>query len=382
MDRVDAVVVGAGVVGLACARALAREGLEVLVVESEARIGTGISARNSEVIHAGLYYPATMLKTRLCVRGRSLLYAYLGDRGLPHRRCGKLVVATSEAQHDALERIRVQALANGVDDVVAIDAAEAVAMEPKLHCTAALLSPGSGIVDVHALMLAVQGDLEHAGGLVVLHSRFEGARPVGDGFDVAIAGAGPLRTRVLVNAAGLDAQCTAASIADLPASSVPPLRYARGQYFSIAGRAPFSRLVYPIPEPGGLGIHFTLDLGDGGKVGPDVQWVAAPDYQPDLSRVERFYDAVRRYLPSLPDGALAPAYVGVRPKLHGEGEPLADFRIDGAEVHGLAGLVNLFGIESPGVTASLAIAEEVAKRVGLRDAAGPDPPPRASTGKT
>jgi L-2-hydroxyglutarate oxidase LhgO len=364
MDSVDAIVVGAGVVGLACARALVLDGMEVLVVESEDRIGTGVSSRNSEVIHAGLYFPTSMLKTQLCVRGRKMLYDYCGERGVGHQRCGKYVVATDDSQVEGLKRIHAQALANGVDDAHMIDPDFAMSNEPLLSCVAALSSPSTGIVDVHGLMLAYHGDIENAGGMVVCNSRFVSARPDSEGFVVQVEGADPVHARRLVNAAGLGAQGVARAIEGLDAAKIPTLHYARGQYFSIAGRTPFSRLVYPIPIRGGLGIHFTLDLGGRGKVGPDAQWVEAPGYEVDLSRESLFRESVRRYLPSLADDALQPAYVGVRPKLYGADEPQADFRISGPEDHGLRGVVNLFGIESPGVTSNLAIAEYVLERGG------------------
>ncbi len=363
MDHVDAVVVGAGIVGLACAQALAQAGHEVLVIEASEGIGTGVSSRNSEVIHAGLYYPRDSLKARLCVRGRDLLYAYAASRGVAVNRCGKLVVATDASQEAPLDALLAQAHRNGVSDVVRIDAAQARALEPQVHCVAALLSPSSGIADSHGVMLALQGDIENAGGMVVFHTRFLGAAPVSDGFELRIEGAEPLRTRWLVNSAGLGAQAVAQGIESLAPRHIPTLYHARGQYASLSGRAPFQRLVYPLPEPGGLGVHFTLDMGAQGKFGPDVQWAEAPDYRLDATRSDAFYAEVRKYWPALPDGALQPSYVGVRPKISGPGEPAADFRIDGAELHGLPGLVNLFGIESPGLTASLAIAEVVAARL-------------------
>jgi L-2-hydroxyglutarate oxidase LhgO len=369
MDSVDAIVVGAGVVGLACARALVLDGMDVLVVESEDRIGTGVSSRNSEVIHAGLYFKSTTLKTQLCVRGRKLLYDYCAARGVGHSRCGKYVVATDESQLEKLQGILAQALANGVDDAHMIDADVAMRNEPLLSCVGALASPSTGIIDVHELMLAYHGDIENAGGMVVCNSRFASARPQDGGFVVRVEGADPVWTRRLVNAAGLGAQDVARGIEGLAPTLIPKLYYGRGQYFAIAGRTPFSRLIYPIPFHGGLGIHFTLDLAGRGKVGPDVQWVDAPGYEVDGSREQLFRDSVRTYLPSLADDALMPAYVGIRPKLHAANEPQPDFRISGPEEHGMAGLVNLFGIESPGVTSSLAIADFVLERSGAELAA-------------
>ena len=368
MDRVDALVVGAGVIGLAVARELARAGHEVIVVERAEGIGTGTSSRNSEVIHAGLYYAPGSLKARLCVEGREALYRYCAQHGVAHRRCGKLVLAVDAAELPALEALHAQALANGVLDAVLIDGAAARAMEPALHAVAALHSPSTGIVDSHALMLSLQGQAEDAGALFAFHSPLDSARAAGGGFEVRIGGAEPMQlaARVLVNAAGLAASSVAARIDGLAASQVPPTRFCRGHYFALGGRAPFTRLVYPMHNRAGLGIHFTLDLGGQGRFGPDVEWLpegAAEAYAVDASLAPRFAADIRRYWPALPDplnGALAPAYSGIRPKLVGPGAPAADFRIDGPAAHGVPGLVNLFGIESPGLTASLAIAARVA----------------------
>jgi len=361
MEQVDAVVIGAGVVGLAVGRALARRGLETLVLEAEHAIGTGVSSRNSEVIHAGLYYAEGSRKARWCVTGREALYAFCEEHGVAHRRCGKLVVATSPAQHAALAALHERARANGVD-VQPLSAAEAQAMEPRLACSAALWSPSTGIVDSHGLMLALQGDLEHAGGAVALVSpveRLECGRPH------AVHAAGTtVGARIVVNAAGLSAPAVAALANGLPPASRPHAWYAKGHYFSLAGRAPFTRLVYPMPEAAGLGVHLTLDLAGQARFGPDVEWVEPDadgrlDYRVDPARAEAFYAEIRRYWPELPDGALQPAYSGVRPKLAGPGSPAQDFRLDGPAEHGVAGWVNLFGIESPGLTACLAIAEAV-----------------------
>ncbi len=365
LDRIDAVVVGAGVVGLAVARALALQGREVMVLEREGAIGTGTSSRNSEVIHAGIYYPAGSLKARLCVRGKTLLYAYAVERGVAHQRCGKLIVATSVAQRAALPDILSRAAANGVSDLVMLGADEARAMEPALQCLGAVWSPSTGIVDSHALMLSLQGDLENAGGLVALHSGVQAIARDGDAWRIEAQDGTALLTDTVVNAAGLRACALAGAIAGLPASAVPRPRYAKGNYFTLAGRSPFSRLIYPAPEPdkhlAGLGVHLTIDLGGQAKFGPDVQWVDDPDdLQVDPARGEAFYAEVRRYWPGLPDGALQPGYAGMRPKISGPGEPAADFLIQGPAQHGLPGLVNLFGIESPGLTSCLAIGEHVA----------------------
>lgn len=362
MDEVDCAVIGAGVVGLAVARALALAGREVLVLESEGAIGTGTSSRNSEVIHAGIYYPQGSLKATLCVEGRDALYEYAQARGVAHSRCGKLIVATSAEQVAQLDVIRAKAAANGVDDLVLLTAQQALAMEPQLQCVAALHSPSTGIVDSHALMLSLLGDLENAGGMLALKSPIERAECV-DGAVVLIAADGTaLRCRTVVNAAGLGAPALARRFEGMPASTVPREYFAKGSYFTLAGRAPFGRLIYPVPEPGGLGVHLTLDLGGQAKFGPDVQWVeAADDLVVDPARGDRFYDEVRRYWPALPDGALIPGYAGMRPKISGPDEPAADFVISGPAVHGVPGLVHLFGIESPGLTSSLAIGRHVAQ---------------------
>ncbi|MGO4390570.1 NAD(P)/FAD-dependent oxidoreductase [Variovorax sp. M-6] len=360
MDEFDCAVIGAGVVGLAVARALALQGREVIVLESEGAIGTGTSSRNSEVIHAGIYYPQGSLKAQLCVDGKQRLYAYAGERGLPHRRCGKLIVATSEAQVGQLEAIAAKARANGVDDLVLLTREQARAMEPQLECLAALHSPSTGIVDSHALMLSLQGDLEHAGGLVALKSEVVGAECGGSGIVLKSRDGTALRCNTVVNAAGLSAPLLARRFEGLPAASVPTAHFAKGSYFTLAGRAPFHRLIYPVPEAAGLGVHLTLDLGGQAKFGPDVQWVASPDdLVVDAARGEGFYAEVRKYWPALPDAALVPGYAGIRPKISGPGEAAADFMIQGPEAHGVRGLVNLFGIESPGLTSSLAIAHHV-----------------------
>ena len=374
MDRVDALVIGAGVVGLAVGRALARQGLETIVLERADAIGTGTSSRNSEVVHAGLYYPAGSLKARLCVRGRQQLYAFCESHGVAHRRCGKLVVATAPEQHPALQTTREKAAANGVE-LRWLGAAEARELEPALHCTAALLSPETGIVDSHGLMLALQGDLEAAGGALALCSPVQGLRCGSDGLVVQVGGDAPmeLAAGIVVNAAGLWAPSLAAATQGLAAAHVPRGHHAKGSYFSLAGRAPFSRLIYPVPEQAGLGVHLTLDLAGQARFGPDVEWLApgspdAIDYRVDPARAEGFYAEIRRYWPDLRDGALQPAYSGVRPKLAGPGSPAADFVVQGPRLHGVDGLVNLFGIESPGLTSCLALADEVLHHLGRETA--------------
>ncbi|ATP27021.1 NAD(P)/FAD-dependent oxidoreductase [Chromobacterium violaceum] len=356
MERVECVVIGAGVVGLAVARALAQAGREVVIVEAEPAMGLHASSRNSEVIHAGLYYPAGSLKARLCVAGRDALYRYCAERAIPHRRLGKLIVASRESQLARLDALEAQARANGVADIRRLTASEARALEPALDCAAALLSPSTGIVDSHALMLSLLADAEAAGAQLALASPVEGGEVTPDGVALRVAGMALLAKRV-VNAAGLFAPDVARAIAGLRADSIPQARYARGVYFSLQGRAPFSRLVYPLPEAGGLGSHLTLDLAGQARFGPDVEWVDGVDYRVDPARADAFYRAVRAWWPQLPDGALAPGYAGIRAKIAGPGEPDADFVIQGPAVHGAPGLVNLFGIESPGLTSCLAIAD-------------------------
>ncbi|MGZ5267917.1 MAG: NAD(P)/FAD-dependent oxidoreductase [Caldimonas sp.] len=371
LDRIDAVVVGAGVVGLAVARELALRGLETLVVEAESGIGHGISSRNSEVIHAGIHDAAGSLKARLCVAGRQALYPYCEAHGVGHRRCGKLVVATTPAQVETLRAIERRATGNGVDCLRWLSGAEARELEPALRGEAALLSTVTGIIDSHALMLAFLGDLERAGGALVLRSPLDSALARGDGFVLRVGGAAPLEIEagVLVNAGGLHAQALARRIAGLDPAHIPRSWFAKGNYYALSGASPFTHLVYPVPEPGGLGVHLTLDLAGQARFGPDVEWLDAEsadaiDYAVDPARSEAFYAAIRRYWPGLRDDSLTPAYSGVRPKLQGPGQAVRDFMVQGPEEHGVAGLVNLFGIESPGLTASLAIASEVARRLG------------------
>ena len=366
MEKLDAVVVGAGVVGLAVARALAIAGREVVILEAEEALGTHTSSRNSEVIHAGIYYPKGSLKARACVAGRSLLYEYCVERGVPHRRSGKLIVAADDSQLGELENIQKKAHANGVTDVVWLTRAQALALEPELACAAALYSPSTGIVDSHALMLAYLGDAEARGAMLALRSPLQRVEARGDGFVLHVAGSEPVQCAALVNSAGLRAPSVARNVEGYRAQLAPKELYAKGNYYSLARRAPFSRLVYPVPEPGGLGVHVTLDLAGQARFGPDVQWVEKIEYSVDPRRAERFYAAIRRYWPGLPDGALAPAYSGIRPKTAGPGEPAPDFEIQGPRRHGVPGLVHLYGIESPGLTASLALAEAVRAELEAR----------------
>ena len=372
MDHVDVVVIGAGVVGLAVARALALAGREVMVIEKANAIGQGVSSRNSEVIHAGLQYAPGSLKARLAVRGKQLLYDYCPTRGVHFSRCGKLVVATDESQHTALHNMQAKAIANRVP-IEWLSVAEACALEPQLHCTAALLSPTTGIVDSHALMLALQGDLENAGGIVALGTEAisiriqQGNNARGHVVNAQAATeniATELSTKTIINAASLHACALARRIDGLQVEHIPQEYFAKGSYFQLAGKAPFSRLIYPAPQDAWLGIHLTLDLGNQAKFGPDLEWLDVQnvnqiDYGVDFQRADSFYTAVRRYWPDLPDGALQPSYSGVRPKIYGPNAAAPDFLIQGPQTHGIPGLVNLFGIESPGLTSSLAIGEYV-----------------------
>jgi L-2-hydroxyglutarate oxidase LhgO len=365
VDEVECVVVGAGVIGLAAARALALAGHEVLVVERAWTIGFETSSRNSEVIHSGIYYPKDSLKAKTCVAGRHRLYAYCREHGIAHARLGKIIVAADEAELPALDRIAVAARANGVDDVERLDAAQAQCFEPELHCIAALLSPSTGIIDSHALMLAYQGEAEAAGAAVVLRTPILCGRVRADGFELTTGGdePGAIRCRYLVNAAGLYAPALARAIEGVPHDTIPPAYFCRGVYFTLSGRTPFRRLVYPVPPVGGLGVHLTLDIAGQARFGPDVEWISGVDYTVDPARGEAFYAAVRRYWPGLRDGALQPGYAGIRPKISGPTEPAADFVVQGPATNGVPGLVNLYGIESPGLTASLALADEVARQL-------------------
>jgi len=369
----DAVVVGAGAVGLACGHAIARRGLSVAVLEKERDIGQGVSSRNSEVIHAGLYYPTGSLKARLCVEGRRRLYAFLDAHGVAYDRCGKLVVATDDSEIEPIEAIGRQAQINGVEGIAPLSAAQVHALEPELRAVMALTSPQSGVFDSHGYMLALVGEIEACAGAVVTGTPFEGAEPLaGDGFRVRAGGDDPtaLTCRMLVTAPGLGAQAVAAAIEGFPADQIPTLHYGKGVYFVLHGRPPFARLIYPPPIHGALGVHYRRDLGGQACFGPDLQFVDHEDYTVDPAREPGFATYIRRFWPGLPDGALSPDYAGIRPKLHGPDEPQPDFRIDGAARHGIAGLVALFGIESPGLTSSLAIGEHVAGLLGLPVPAG------------
>ena len=363
---IDCIVVGAGVIGLAIARALALSGREVMVVEAAEGIGTGTSARNSEVIHAGIYYPAGSLKAKLCVEGRKMLYAYCAEKGVAHKRIGKLIVATSQDEIAKLDDILGKARINGVDDMELLSAAQAQALEPALFCTAALHSPSTGIIDSHGLMLAYQGDAENAGAQCVFHTPLlSGEVRREGGFTLQFGGsdAMQLSCNVLINASGLHAPTLARTIRGIPAASIPTEYLCKGSYFTLQGKAPFTRLIYPTPHHAGLGVHLTLDLGGQAKFGPDTEWIDKVDYDIDANRCADFYEAVRTYWPGMPDASLSPGYTGIRPKVSGPHEPAADFMIVGPATHGVPGLVNLFGIESPGLTSSLAIAQETLARL-------------------
>jgi L-2-hydroxyglutarate oxidase LhgO len=357
-EDADVVVIGAGVVGLACARELALRGREVVVLERHARIGSETSSRNSEVIHAGIYYPSGSRKARLCVEGKALLYRYCEANGVPHRRCGKLIVATDPSQLEVLRDYQVQALRNGAGPLDWLDGAEVEALEPAVRAIAGILSPSTGIIDAHAYMLSLQGGLEAAGGLVVCNTEVGTLARSGTGIRL-VTGDLELNARWVVNSAGLSAPALAAQL--IP--DAPRGRLARGRYYGYLGAAPFSRLVYPVAEPGGLGVHVTLDLAGQIRFGPDVEWIEEIDYRFDDARRAQFCAAIARYFPAVDIDRLTPGYTGIRPKISGPAEPAADFRIDGPRDHGVEGLVNLLGIESPGLTASLAIAREVADRI-------------------
>jgi len=364
---IQCIVIGAGVVGLAIARELALSGIEVLVAEQADAIGTGTSSRNSEVIHAGIYYPANSLKARFCVQGRKLLYEYCAEHNIPHKRLGKLLVATSNEETLTLQGIIQKARTNGVDDLQLLTREQAIEMEPALKCTAAILSPSTGIIDSHALMLSYQGEAQNAGAQFVFYCPFKKARVLDSAagqtprFEVTFDDKDQtvLTCDYLINAAGLSAVEIAHSIDGLKADTIARAYMCKGSYYVLQGKAPFTRLIYPVPQAAGLGVHLTLDLGGQAKFGPDTEWIDQEDYEVDIKRSASFYDAVRRYWPDLQDGALQPGYAGIRPKISGPDEPAADFRVSDPKEHGVAGLVNLYGIESPGLTSSLAIAKHV-----------------------
>jgi len=367
-ERVDAVVVGAGVVGLAAARSLARRKREVVVLEAAERIGSGVSSRNSEVIHAGIYYPRNSLKARLCVQGKAMLYEYCASHGVAHDRCGKLIVAGSEQEKALLSDLKERAAVNGVDDLEWLAPAEVAGLEPEIQCVSALLSPSTGIVDAHALMLSLTGEIEDAGGHVVTATRVTGVAHAGGLLTVATESSGDMELIAdrLVVAAGLSSQQLAPHIDGFPPGLIPPLYLCKGNYFILTGVKPFSRLIYPVPDRHSLGVHATIDLEGSVRFGPDTEWIDHEDYKVDPSRADCFYDAIRKYYPGLPDGSLAPGYAGVRPKTSGPAGGGQDFDIQGPDRHGITGLAVLFGIESPGLTSCLAIGEYIAELLGAR----------------
>ncbi len=362
----DVLVVGAGIVGLAAGRALALRGHAVIVAEAADAFGTGISSRSSEVIHAGMYYPAGSLRAQHCVEGARRLYAYCVSHGIPHRACGKLIVAADDGEAGAIAALRDKGEANGVPDLALLDREEARRLEPNLECRLALHSPRTGIVDSHALMLAILGEIEDHGGALALRTPIERLARGGDRWQATFGGAEPgvMDVDAVINAAGFGAPDLAARTEGYPAAAVPTLHIARGNYFGCTGKPAFSRLIYPAPRiDGGLGIHLTLDLNGRVRFGPDVEWLDEPDYRVDPGRAPVFAEAIRRYWPGLPEGALQPDYAGLRPKLSGPGEPAQDFRVEGPAEHGLPGLVHLFGIESPGLTSSLSLADDIVARL-------------------
>lgn len=363
---IENIVIGAGVIGLAIARTLAVAGRDVLVLEQSGHFGEETSSRNSEVIHAGIYYPKDSLKARYCVEGKHQLYGYCATRHIPHRRCGKLIVATSEAEIETLSSLAAKAAANGVDDITPLSRDAALEMEPSLHCTAALLSPSTGIIDSHQLMLAYVGEIEDHGGAIAYNTPFEGAAITKNGFAVTASGT-TVQCRNLINSAGLSAQAVAAKISGLSRTHIPTRYLTKGSYFTMTARSPFSHLIYPVPNTASLGIHVTIDLAGQIRFGPDQEWVDHIDYEVDPARSADFYEAIRRYFPALPDGCLIPAYSGIRPKVQTPGGAMADFMIMDERDHDVAGLVNLFGMESPGLTSSLRIGEAVKDKLSQTD---------------
>jgi len=360
-EKIDCAVIGAGVVGLAIARKLAMSGREVVVLEAEEHFGTHTSSRNSEVIHAGIYYPTGSLKARLCVAGRKALYTYCGEHAVDHRRIGKVIVACDESELVGLGKYRRQAEVNGCSDLRMLTRDELAALEPNVRGVAGFLSPSTGTIDAHGLMLAYLGDAEAHGAALALVSPVVSGAVTRDGVVLQVGGAEPMELLcdTVINSAGLNAQAVARSIEGIPPETIPPTFYAIGHYYTLIGSSPFNRLIYPVARPDWLGVHVTIDLGGQVKFGPDFAWIDRIDYRFDESREEAFYAAIRRYYPGLEDGALQPGYTGIRPKIHGPSEPAPDFVIQGAADHGVCGLVNLYGIESPGLTSSLAIADHV-----------------------
>lgn len=361
MEQIDCAVIGAGVVGLAIARALAAAGREVVILEAESSIGNHTSSRNSEVIHAGIYYPTGSLRARMCLAGKHALYRYCASHGIAHRRITKVIVATADDEIPTLHKYKQQAERNGVDDLRWLSREEVNTLEPNVVAVAGMLSPSTGIIDSHGLMLAYQGDAEDRGAVVAFESPVTGVAVTSNGTILEIGGreAVKVRARMVVNAAGLRAPSIARSIAGIRNDTIPPEHYCKGHYYVLSGAAPFGRLIYPVGSGLWHGVHVTLDLGGQVKFGPDLQWLDSVDYSFDESRADSFYRAIRHYYPALADGSLQPGYTGIRPKVTAQGEPAADFMIHGPETHGIEGLVNLFGIESPGLTSSMAIADHV-----------------------
>jgi len=364
-ERVDCIVIGAGVVGLAVARAVARTGREVIVVEKADAIGTETSSRHSEVIHAGIYYAPGSLKARFCVEGKRAMYAFCDEHGVAYNNCGKIIVATHAEQMPELERLKQTAAANGVTDLEWMTPEQVTGMEPAVFCVGALWSPSTGILDSHSYMLALQGDAEEAGAMFAFMTPVTGGQVLNDGIRLDCGGDAPmsLAAGLVINSAGLWAQSISSTISGIPAETVPPTYYCKGNYYTLSGKAPFSRPIYPVPEKAGLGVHVTVDLGGQVRFGPDVEWVDEIDYDVDPARADKFYAAVRKYYPALEDGAIQPGYSGIRPKIQSPDEAARDFLIQGPEDHGIPGLINLYGIESPGMTSSLAIADYVKKLI-------------------
>ena len=362
-DRVDCVVIGAGVVGLAVARAMAQTGREVIVLEKADMIGTETSSRHSEVIHAGIYYPQNSLKAELCVAGKKAMYAFCDAHGVDYNNCGKVIVATDEEQLPELERLKANAAANGVGDLEWMTPEQVTEMEPAVFCVGALWSPSTGILDSHGYMLALQGDAEAAGAMFAFLTPVVGGRVMDDGIRLDCGGDAPMSivADTVINSGGLWAQEIARTIEGVPREAIPPTYYCKGNYYTLSGRPPFTRPIYPVPERAGLGVHVTVDLGGQVRFGPDVEWIEEIDYDVDPARADKFYEAVRKYYPDLRDGAIQPGYSGIRPKIQAPEETGRDFVIQSADDHGVPGLVNLFGIESPGMTSSLAIADYVRK---------------------